>query len=417
MVEDVIYIVTNLFRVYVIFRFMRAFFREAGENKKKELLAYGIFFVANTTLYLWLHLAWVNMTCNLVGMAIISMLYTRNIKMNVFVSTIIPMIGIGCDFVSAIPISNYKEGEMMKNPILFIIVDLVFLICELITEKIICVQIKKDELQNFPLILVPLCSIAIIWFMIYFEINLSMEIVVVSVGLLLINFLILYLYNILIGTLIQQYDNKLLKQQVQMYENQLNVIIQTENQVKSFQHDMKHHMNEIKLMAMQYKDTNIQKYIDCMAQYIQNPEEIVSSGNMEIDSLLNYMLRKAKEVLDKVNVEIKIPREMKGMFDINIILANLLENAIEAASTTTEKLLNVNLSVSKGLLKIRIENSYKSTIFEETKGLQTTKKDKKNHGIGLKNVQQIVDKHNGTMEIKTESLFCITIILYMSEFE
>ena len=417
MVEDVIYIVTNLFRVYVIFRFMRAFFGEAGENKKKELLAYGIFFVANTTLYLWLHLAWVNMTCNLVGMAMLSMLYTRNIKMNVFVSTIISVIVVGCDVCSTILVSGYNEGEKIKNPFTFIMIDFLILISELIVEKIVFFKIKKTKIQNFPLILVPLCSLVITFFMVYPQRKLGMELIVVSLGLLLINFLVLHLYNILIGTLIQQYDNKLLKQQVQMYENQLNVIIQTENQVKSFQHDMKHHMNEIKLMAMQHKDTSIQKYIDCMAQYIQNPEEIVSSGNMEIDSLLNYMLRKAKEVLDKVNVEIKIPREVKGMFDINIILANLLENAIEAASTTTEKLLNVNLSVSKGLLKIRIENSYKSTIFEETKGLQTTKKDKKNHGIGLKNVQQIVDKHNGTMEIKTESLFCITIILYMSEFE
>ena len=103
-------------------------------------------------------------------------------------------------------------------------------------------------------------------------------------------------------------------------------------------------------------------------------------------------------------------------------MGNLLENAIEAAERTENKYLNVSITLQKGILRIRIDNSFvtESTSYKEERDgsriLQTTKKRKELHGIGLKNVKKIVESYNGNMEIHMENdIFSVNIILYMSQ--
>lgn len=415
MMETVIYIFTNLFRVYLIYRFMQAFFERVRLHERKELFEYMIFFLVNSFLYLEFHLSWVNFICNLLGLVFICRLYTRNIKMNFFVTTMVLIVLISCDICATLFLSHYdyQEGEMISNPFTYILIDFLILICELVAEKIVYIKLKNNEMQGFPLILVPLCSLGIVLLMVYYQRQLGVDLVIVSGGLLIINFLVLCLYNMLLDVLTKECETKLLRRQVQMYANQLEIIMQTERKVKSLQHDMKHHMNEIKLMAMQHADHNIEQYIDCMARSVQNTSEIVASGNMEIDSLLNYILHKAQKELKDVQISVRLPENMMIQFDVNVILANLLENAVEAARDTDEKILHVNISAGKGLLRIIVENSYNNRLMKSGEVFRTTKNDKKNHGIGLQNVKRMVGKYHGTMEILTDPLFCVRIMMYI----
>ena len=74
------------------------------------------------------------------------------------------------------------------------------------------------------------------------------------------------------------------------------------------------------------------------------------------------------------------------------------------------------------MLKIKIANSFLTeNIVKEQRqgtgrGFLTTKKEKEQHGIGLKNVNKIVEMYDGTMEVTPQNeLFCVNIILYMSK--
>lgn len=153
-------------------------------------------------------------------------------------------------------------------------------------------------------------------------------------------------------------------------------------------------------------------YINDMKSFLQNPDEIVSSGNVEMDSLLNYMLQWAKRDLTTVTVNVSIPENILPAFDINMILGNLLENAIEAARQSAEKTLEVLLYYKQGVMTIDIKNSFPG---ELRKGFLTTKAEKGNHGIGLSSVKQIVEKYDGLMKIEEQdNLFCVNVILYLS---
>ena len=214
----------------------------------------------------------------------------------------------------------------------------------------------------------------------------------------------------------RQYDNQILKRKLDIYGNQIEVILESEKKLKNIRHDMKHHINEIKILCMQAKKTELLKYLNEMTYFIEDSKQIVSSGNADVDSLLNYMLKNAKDVLKEVNVICKLPEHMHHSFDINIILGNLLENAIEASKKSEEKKLNLNISYSKGILSIFISNSYNGEIKENEKGLLTTKQKKNEHGIGLKSVNQIVEKYNGIMStLYNENMFHVKLLLYISQ--
>lgn len=181
------------------------------------------------------------------------------------------------------------------------------------------------------------------------------------------------------------------------------------------QHDMKHHLIELlSLTKEQNNVSEIKNYILNMKEFMENHQEYTHSGNKEIDSLLNYMLQEADKQLNKVDYRINIPTELDiRPFDLNVILGNLLDNAIYAASHSKKKELAIRLNYDTGLLFIDVCNTYEGEIEVYKEIYLTTKMDSKNHGIGLQNVKKIVEEYNGTLEITHDnSIFDVKIMLY-----
>lgn len=413
---------TNLFRIFLIDRCV-SIFLGIGVNKKKKYIVCGCFYIINTVLFWEFHTVWINMICNLIGIAAIVWLYTKSVKTNLFVTGTIYLVNCGCDVAATSLFINYRDGES-HNQIYAVISFFLIFICELVIEKMITIHKDTEAVQNVSLALMPVCSIVVIALLIYSGTCSDIGLTIVSIGLLIANFLMLYLYNLLLHSISQQYEMEMLKTQVQVYANQLNVILRGEEKIKALRHDMKHHLNELMLLANKHDAAEIQEYLDQMKSFLQNPNELVESGNLEIDSVLNYMLQKAKKELETVDIKVVLPEKVRHSFDLNVLLGNLLENAIEAASKMENKYLSVDITLKRGILKVKIENSFESAriLREEQQGedmvLKTTKPFADQHGIGLKNVKKIVEKYDGTMAVTAQDgIFCVNLILYMAKME
>lgn len=64
-----------------------------------------------------------------------------------------------------------------------------------------------------------------------------------------------------------------------------------------------------------------------------------------------------------------LPEEIRPSFDINVLPGNLPENAIDAARQTEKKYLSVHIALNKGVMKIKIDNSFSpSDIRQEKRG-------------------------------------------------
>lgn len=417
MADFIICVVMNLFRVYLIGRFIHIFL-DKGEGTKGRSIghmpAYVGFFLVNTAAYLIFHMVWVNIICNLAGIGLIVLTYTRSVKTILFVTCSVCMINMGCNTITTLLFVDYKDGSGFSQ-VYEIITIFLIMICELLAERIVDVRRKMGNVRNISLVMIPLCSIGILCAMIFTRSSTEIGLVITSIGLVSVNLFTFYLYNMLSDAFYQRYENEMLRQTIQNYSSQLDIMLQGEEKVKALRHDMKHHMNELKILAAKNENEAIGEYIDNMGEFISNPNEIVSSGNLEIDSVMNYMLIRAKQELRTVNVHVRLPEDVSHSFDVNVILGNLLENGIEAASRTEDKRLDVDIELRQGVMRIRIENSYNGKTEMRHQKMFTTKKGKGLHGIGLENVRKIVEKYDGIMEIRPDGgTFRVMLLLYMS---
>lgn len=408
---------TNLFRTFLIRKFITIFFPAQIEDKKKESFLYFSFFAVTTAVYLTFHFPPANIAANLLMIYLLTQLYAGEQKKKILVSILIYGINMACDILSVYSFSNYTVGKDYNEIAAYVTVLLICL-CEFIVERFL---IKKKGTAFTPpywniLMLIPIISIAILFILMMHNLNDRMLLVLVSAGILLINMLIFYLYNALLDACLKSEENALFERQIASYANQLDVLIQSEEKISALRHDLKHHLIELSIMAEKENCHGIADYVQNMGAFIENKNQYSNSGNRKVDSILNYMLNRAQKTLERVEYKINIPQEIHiQTFDLNIILGNLLENAISAAGSSKDKWLSVFIRYEKGMLFINIRNSYEGSIRKQGNGYLTTKKDAGKHGIGLQNVKRVVDNYHGNMEISdSDHIFDVKVMLYIS---
>lgn len=149
----------------------------------------------------------------------------------------------------------------------------------------------------------------------------------------------------------------------------------------------------------------IDKWTEKNAQY----RKIVYSKNQVIDSVIDGVLgaELAKETL-RLQLKGKILKEIKiDDLDLCLMLSNLLENAKEAVLQLELNKRNIDLKIDirEDFAVFDIRNPYNPDEKIE-------KKEEGWHGYGLKNVEEIVKKYNGKLNITTEAtMFCVSVIL------
>lgn len=413
MIDSIICMGANAFRIYLTSRCMNAFFRTEEVSERKMLLAFSAFYAVNTFLYLTFNTASINLVCNITGIFLLTFLYPSKIRMKLFVTVVICALNMACDVIVVMLFVDYRDGEMFSQ-IYQVMIVLLFFACEIIVEKILAYREKQEDIHSMFLLIVPVCSILMLRYMTKEHSSMDHDAVVASIGVLVMNFVVFYLYHLSIKAFSAKYENIILKQNLEAYGNQLEIIARTSDRIKSLRHDMKHHINEIRILAGKNDLEGIREYISSMEDFLQTPDEVIESGDVEMDSLLNYMLARARKEQIAVQAKVSLSDAGRHSFDMNIILGNLLENAIEAARQTEEKKLTVAIKEEKGVLKIHIENSYNGTLIQKGTRLLTTKKEKELHGLGLGSVENIVQKYHGEMEIEKEkNMFSVRVLLYL----
>lgn len=407
---------TTLFRAYFIKRFMSVFFDTDIEEKKTEKTAYCLFVIIIGTMHLLFASAFVNLLFNILLMYFMAGLYEKSRKKKIFVTLLIYGINAICDILAMYSLNNYVYGNEYSEITAYLTVFFIG-ICEVVIEKYL---IRKSRADYLPphweiLIFIPIISVALLLTLIMNNINSRGVLVFMSAGLLFINLLIFYLYDVLVDAFLKLEEKTLFERQAESYANQLNVMSRSEERIRALHHDLKHHLGEILMLAKGRNAGEIAEYIQSMQMFMDNPYEYVKSGNKDVDSLLNYLLNQAEEILNKVEYKINVPREMNiKSFDFNIIIGNLMENAILAARHSEKKWLFVEIEFEKGILFIHIKNSYDIKPQKVGERYVSTKNDKEMHGIGLQNVKKVVESYHGTLQINDENkMFDVRIMLYV----
>lgn len=410
--------ITNLFRVFIIWRFMGIFFDIKDVRPWKEIVAYGSFYISTTVVFLIFHYPLLNLAINILGLFIITFLYGENLRKKIVSVILIYIVNMACDIVAMFAFHNYTYGGTTSQ-YFSVVTTLLILVCEIVAEKLMKGRGRKEFIppKGGIIVLIPTISICMEAVLILSNLEKRWLIVTQSIGILVINMLVFYVYYYLIELHQRLQNETILQQQIEAYMNQLEIIEYSEIKVRSLKHDLRHHIKELSSMALTHNAKEILNYLESMNIYIENEKEHVYSGNKDIDSLLNYLIEKANTVLEKVVVKIKIPKELNiHSFEFSVILGNLLENAIEASENSKEKYLELKLEMDRGILFINVSNSFDEKIVIKNNQIFTRKSDSTDHGYGLNNVRNMVKKCNGTMDVYYScNIFQVNIMLYINK--
>ena len=128
-----------------------------------------------------------------------------------------------------------------------------------------------------------------------------------------------------------------------------------------------------------------------------------------------------RKLLRNIETEysVVIPDKLKIRdFDINIVMGNLLNNAMEAMEKIKHKKFFLDISFEKNILFIHMENTYNGKEKKKGEIFLTTKSNKKIHGIGLKSIENVLEKYDGDIIYcpdKTKGVFKVDVMLCNKE--
>ena len=412
--SPIIVLIVNVLRILLLKKVMDVFLSVDDIEEKSLKIGLGIYCLLTTTVYCLFGVSASYEICNCIGIMGLTCFYQELWKKRLWVSLVL----FSLDLANSL-IVFFIFGDIAKfqQPA---IQALLMLICTTIISRISysseAKEIAFDRKQTLLLLVIPAMSVIVLSVLMLGEPS-KMFAILISGYMLMINISVFYLYNILIENCIHARENEIYKQQTYAYQNQLEVIMESGNKVRALRHDMKNHILALQVLVQRKELEETSKYLDSMKNFMTNPEEYVKTGNDAVDSLLNYKIQKANEFLNVVETKISIPEQLRlRSFDLNVLLGNLLDNAIDASMQTEDKKLKITIKLDKGILFINICNSCQRIADGKSDFLETTKEDKVNHGIGLKNVRRIVKKYHGDIAFLYENASMETdVMMYVNE--
>lgn len=187
------------------------------------------------------------------------------------------------------------------------------------------------------------------------------------------------------------------------------------NEMKILRHDMKQEYVVISGLLEAGKTESAADYIRSRMNSLSKAEIYMDVGNDRINSILNSKLSYAKS--NEIEVICSSSGNIGGIDDADlcILLGNLMDNAIEGSLTSNDEAKFVEAKIVGDEVKIRIQITNSASAESEKNILngETSKTDKSAHGFGIKSIQYIVHKYNGSLYYVFEhnSVIC-QVVLY-----
>lgn len=196
-----------------------------------------------------------------------------------------------------------------------------------------------------------------------------------------------------------------------MQKRYYEALLEKEEDTRKYRHDMSNHLLCLNALVEEEDISGVKEYLMKMrGQMEQIQKSCYVTGNKILDVICNYYLPLLDEEVS-VCVSGKLHSDLSiDEMELCTIYANLIQNAVEEIKRQEKdsgRFLEIRIWQGKTYFQTEIKNSVSENCQEEAL-LSTSKADKRNHGIGLKNVEKVVKDHGGRLEIEKNSV-CFTV--------
>lgn len=412
-IETLSYIVSNLFRVYVMYLFTKAYFKEKQITKSVYIVcAFLGYFLINTTGYLISLNIFVNLITNILPFFLLTFLFQSSILRKVVAVLVSYAASMCIDafLVSIEYILNKKFLIISSGIATSLLIFLVEKVFEYFTDKN-NIYPELNKKQMLLILFVPLgCILLASQTMVERNFNYIIE----SVILLGINAIVFYMYDSLLKAGNEKSKLAVLEEQNISYAGQLKIYQESVQKEKIIRHDIKNHLFKIKEYASEEKISELKAYTEAMIESVENESIMCNTGNQEIDSILNFKCSKLRRLETELHFDLNIPDKINvESFDLTKILGNLLDNVSDAIVKTDKKIVYIRIHYEKGVVNICIRNTFNGQVAVNNGILQTIKLNSQNHGLGFKSIKEAVEKYDGDIDYQyDDNVFSVYIILY-----
>ena len=190
-------------------------------------------------------------------------------------------------------------------------------------------------------------------------------------------------------------------------------LLQREEETRKNRHDWNNHLICLAEIAQKESADNTKQYIDTlMKQNAHLKEKQYDVGNDVLNAILCCYLAELDNDIS-VNIVGKCKNNISiDAVDLCVIVSNLVQNAVEYLRDSNMESKKLSFCIEEGNVykRISVVNSVDKNVSEHTIKA-TTKSDKRNHGIGLRNVRETIERNGGKLEINIqEGMFKAQVI-------
>lgn len=204
----------------------------------------------------------------------------------------------------------------------------------------------------------------------------------------------------------------------ELYYNQCIMMQTSTNELRAFRHDLKNQMIGVSELMSAERYEEAKELMGELSGKLNTKTLYSTTGNIPIDSIINYKLQSAGNEQIRVEAEIAVPEDFgMNISDCITVLGNLLDNALHAVRQVEEskRYLKLKVVFDKERLMIHCANPYVTEVQYENGKIVSTKTDRKEHGFGLKNIEAVAEKYKGCMNVNhNDGMFTVDVLLHVT---
>lgn len=359
--------------------------------------------------------------------------YNDKLVKKIFNTIIFTALILTCDFITSAILIGFFRGTFAEVTSINLYIIFGSIISKIILFMVLLLLnlLNRDRFESVPprfwlsFLLFPIISVFIVLLLFDNEIvlgrtnlTLSPYTTIVSIGLLIINLLMIFLMEKLAQSI---HNNSILnieKQRLSYQQDYYDLLFAKQQEIRTLWHDLKHHFVVIGGFAKENQNDRIIDYLSEINEDIVEADNVVRTGNFIIDSIINQKYKYALKNDIRISVNSDLSQKLNiDSNDLCIVIANALDNSIEAvknikSDNPEDKIIKVNVATKNDNFIFTVINKFNEIKLGKDNKPVTTKKDYISHGLGLKSIEKTAQNYKGNMDIEIENkTFTLSVIM------
>lgn len=189
-------------------------------------------------------------------------------------------------------------------------------------------------------------------------------------------------------------EKQRLEEQQTLQKRHYEALVEQQRSIRALRHDIRNHLMTARVLARE-DSGQAEGYLQRLTEEFGRMTAIDYCENKTVDAVLygKSVEAAARGIRYSVRGALSEGLHIDDL-DLMSLLSNLLDNALTAAAQTEEKTVEVAMREKAGAVIIRVRNSI--SLDQKPDLSRTTKKDKQSHGMGIRIVEGICRKYQGS---------------------